>query len=150
MRIAETSGLGFLLASGVSTAACSISVTPLNFGVYDVFATAQVRSVGFFNINCDQVPAPTVTISVGPSSTTGIINSRGMRQNGGTDILEYNVFVDSSLAQPWGDGISGGITVSQTVSRNRPWSAAVYGRLPPRQNVVAGGYSDRLLVTITW
>ncbi len=149
-RIAEALGLCLALVGGCATAACSISVTPLSFGVYDVFATSPLRSVGFFNITCDQVPPLAVTIAVGPSSTTGIISSRGMRQIGGIDVLNYNVFVDPSFARLWGDGISGGTTVTQAVNRNKPWNAPIYGSLAPRQNVMAGGYSDRLLVTVTW
>ena len=149
-RIVNVLGVTLALYCGSAHSACSIAVTPLNFGAYDVFATAPLRSIGTFTVNCNATPPPTVTISLGPSAVSGVIYPRRMRQSGGSDALNYNLFINAALSQVWGDGISGGNTLSQIVTKSRPWYALVYGSLPAQQNVSAGSYNDTLLVTIIW
>jgi spore coat protein U-like protein len=48
----------------------------------------------------------------------------------------------------WGDG--GGSSSVQTalVAKDMPWNATLFGRIPARQNVSAGSYSDTITVTI--
>jgi spore coat protein U-like protein len=138
------------LCGGSVHAACSIAVTPLNFGAYNVFAVVPLRSTGTFSISCNEAPPPNVTLSIGPSAATGIFNPRQMRQSGGSDALVYNLFTDSAMTQVWGDGITGGNVLQQKVTKNKTWNAIVYGNLPAQQNVSAGIYSDSLVVTIIW
>ncbi|MGB9148934.1 MAG: spore coat U domain-containing protein [Burkholderiales bacterium] len=149
-RRAEILAAMMCLASGIAHGACSIAVTPINFGAYNVFATVPLRSTGTFSVTCNEAPPPTVTISIGPSATTGVINPRQMQQSGGSDVLGYNLFTDSALGQLWGDGVSGGTVLRQKVTKNKAWNALVYASLPALQNVSAGSYSDSLLVTIVW
>lgn len=139
-----------LLACGSGFAGCGVSVTGLNFGSYNVFSIAPLRSVGSLSVTCNERHALLVTITLGPSANSGVTNPRALRKSGGTDVLRYNLFIDSAFSQIWGDGITGGGILSQRVTRNAPWNALVYGSLPALQNVSAGSYSDNLLVTIIW
>ena len=139
-----------MLCGAQAYAACNIAVTPMNFGAYNVFAVAPLRSTGTFSVTCNEAPPPTVTITIGPSAATGIFNPRQMRKSGGGDALTYNLFTDSALTQVWGDGITGGLVLRQKVTKNKAWNAIVYGSLPAQQNVSAGNYADSLLVTIIW
>ncbi len=149
-RLVKISTLIFALIGSPVHAACSIAVTPINFGAYNVFATAPLRSTGTFSVTCNEAPPPTVTLTVGPSAATGIFNPRQMRQSNGGDALSYNLFTDSALSQVWGDGVTGGNVLRQKVTKNKAWDAIVYGSLPAQQNVSAGSYRDSLLVTIIW
>lgn len=139
----------FALIGEHAHAACNIAVTPISFGAYNVFATAPLRSTGTFSVTCNEAPPPTVTITVGASDASGVINPRQMRGSTG-DTLTYNLFTDSALSQVWGDGVSGGNVLQQKVTKNKTWNAIVYGSLPALQNVSAGSYSDNLVVTIIW
>jgi spore coat protein U-like protein len=130
-------------------AACGIATTPISFGAYDVFSVIPLRSTGTFTVTCNEAPPPTVMISVGPSAATGIFNPRQMRSSGG-DLLDYNLFTDSAMTQVWGDGLTGGSTLQQKVTKNKPWNAIIYGNLPAQQNVSVGSYSDSVVVTIMW
>jgi spore coat protein U-like protein len=137
------------LISGHVHAACNIAVTPISFGAYNVFAAAPLRSTGTFSVTCNEAPPPTVTITVGASAASGVVNPRQMRSANG-DALSYNLFTDSALSLVWGDGASGGNVLQQKVTKNKVWNAIVYGSLPALQNVSAGSYSDNLVVTIIW
>ncbi len=143
-------GASLLQASVPGIAACGVSVTGLNFGSYNVFSTAPLRSVGSLSVTCNERLAPLVTITLGPSANTGVTNPRGLRKSGSADVLRYNLFVDAAFSQLWGDGISGGVVLSNRVTRNAAWNALVYGNLPALQNVSPGSYSDSLLITIIW
>jgi spore coat protein U-like protein len=138
-----------LLIGGYANAACNIAVTPMNFGAYNVFASTPLRSTGTFSVTCNEAPPPTVTITVGASAVSGVINPRQMRSSNG-DALTYNLFTDSALSLVWGDGVSGGNVLRQKVTKNKAWNAIVYGSLPALQNVSAGSYGDNLVVTIIW
>lgn len=86
------------------------------------------------------------------SSHSGGFNPRKMAHESSSDMLDYNLFTDASKTAVWGDGSSGTSTVTmRNVKRDRPpKTAAIYGSLPPGQNVPAGRYSETLTITILW
>lgn len=134
--------------SGISCAACFVSVGGFNFGVYDVFDAFHRDTTGVLSISCQENKPQDVMITFGPSQTTGTIYSRGMR--GTEDTLLYNIFLDAARSTIAGDGTSGGSTVTvQKVSLHKPAQVILYGRIPAGQNVSVGTYSDMMTVTIT-
>lgn len=146
--LALVAGLAWLPVAAHS--ACRADVTPLNFGSYDVFAPMALRTTATITLTCDEVPPPNVTVGLGPSSNSSVINPRLLRNLGGPGDLQYNVFTDSALGQVWGNGISGGATVTVRVFRNRPALLTVYGAVPAGQDVGAGTYRDDLPVSLLW
>ena len=79
---------------------------------------------------------------------TSEASSPGRRQMAsGADILEYNLYTDPSRLTVWGDDSAGTVTVSETASTAEK---TIYGRVPGRQNVPAGTYTDVVLVTISY
>jgi spore coat protein U-like protein len=130
---------------------CSVASTPVSFGNYDVFSTVPLDSTGFITISCsnpDGKPMPiTVSISSGGS---GSFNPRQMRLAGGTDRMNYYLFIDPSKTTIWGDNTGGTSTFASTIVRNPTLNATIYGRIPAKQDLKAGAYSDSLLVTVVW
>lgn len=133
-------------------AMCNVSATSVAFGAYDVFSQVPLDSTGTVTVSCDEVPPPDPVISIGPSGASGGFFPRKMQRAGGPGTLEYNLFLDPSMSRVWGDGTAGTMTVKlKNVHRQKPpVVTTIYGRVPPRQNVSVGTYSDTLAVTITW
>jgi len=131
---------------------CNVSATSVAFGAYDVFSQVPLDSTGTVTVSCDEVPPPDPVISIGPSGNSGGFFPRKMRRAGGADTLDYNLFLDPSMSRVWGDGTGGTMTVQlKNVHRQKPpVVTTIYARVPPRQNVSVGTYSDTLTVTITW
>ncbi len=130
---------------------CGVTTTPVSFINYDVFSPAPTFSTGTVVVSCsnpDQHPlAVTIAINSGGSGT---FNPRQMRGATGAERLNYYLFTDASRTVIWGDGTGGTSTVTNMVARNIPWTATIFGMVPPRQNLSAGDYSDTLLVTVIW
>jgi len=138
----------FAAACGAARAACNVSGVDVRFGTYDPLAIGATPSTGSITVTCNQSPAPTVTIQIGPSAGTGSFAPRGLRKVGGTEILSYNLYANSSLTQIWGDGTAGTVAPTNRVQKNSPWSPTVYARIPAGQDVSAGAYTDVLSITI--
>lgn len=140
-----------VLFSGSAYAACHVSVTSVNFGAYDVFATSPDDSVGTVTISCTNgAPGVFANVSIGSSANSGTFSPRKMKRSGGTDLLDYNLFTNSSRATVWGDGTAGTVTVTtpSRVRSGRPATMNVYGRIPAGRDVSVGSYTDTLVVTV--
>lgn len=127
-----------------------VTAPSLSFGTYDGLSAAPATTSGVAVVTCDQAPPPTVTLEIGPSAVSGGFFPRRMRQDGGSDLLDYNFYADSGGASVWGDGSGGTVTRSARVTKNKPWAVTIYGRIPPGQDVGVGTYSDTLTVTINF
>jgi spore coat protein U-like protein len=138
-------------ANRAQAAQCDVTATSINFGSYDVFSSIPVDSTASINVTCKipsdspQAPLP-VVISLSPGNS-GNFSPRSM-QSTGSDTLDYNLYANASMSTIWGDG--GGSSSVQTalVAKDMPWNATLFGRIPARQNVSAGSYSDTITVTI--
>lgn len=137
-----------LAAASAAHAACFVNPPALAFGLYDGMSAAPATTSGVLSVVCDQVPPPIVTLSLGPSAVSGGFFPRRMRHDSGTDTLEYNFYTDTGGTSVFGDGTGGTATLSQRVQKNKPWSATIYGRIVPLQDVSAGTYADTLTLTI--
>lgn len=121
-------------------ATCNVTPQSVSFGPYDPLGGAPTDGVGNIAVHCDASVA--VTVAIGPGG--GTFDDRKM--TGATD-LHYNLYTDASRLSAWGDGTGGGGTVSAS---GQDIELPVYGRIPGRQNVRAGAYSDTLVVTVTY
>ena len=123
--------------------ACSINVTGVNFGTYDVFSNASSDSTGNIDVNCPNG----VVYNIGLSAGNGTYEQRGMIS--GTHTLNYNLYTAANHEFVWEDATTSGATVSGS-SIGASVNHVVYGRIPPRQNVRAGSYSDTVNIIITF
>ncbi len=137
-----------VLWAPTARAQCAVSVSGFAFGSYDVFAATNLDSTANLTINCTINTNARVTM--GPSSTSGSINTRQLRAASGTDRLNYNLFINSGRTVVWGDGITGGSAATAVgVRRGVPFVGLIFGRIPAGQDVGAGAYTDQVIVSVT-
>jgi spore coat protein U-like protein len=136
-------------APAAEAAQCTISTTPVVFGIYNVFTAAPLDTVGTVTYECNGgAKHVVVSISRGQGSTFA---QRAMRKFGGTDRLYYNLFLDASRTAVWGDGSPGTQVHSGGNPPNKQVVAVpVYGRIPPAQDISAGVYFDAVAVEINF
>lgn len=135
--------------SPIAFCSCTVSASSVAFGAYNTLTSAPTDSTGQVDVTCTMLVSLTgsyeVRLSAGQSGTPA---ARVMRS--GASQLAYNLFVNASRSQVWGDGSQGSQTVAQglqAIGYSRH-TLTVYGRIPARQNVSAGTYSDAVTVTI--
>jgi spore coat protein U-like protein len=131
-----------------ATTGCAFSgIVGVAFGQYNPFDTSPLDSTGSMTLHCDNVgPSDTVIIAIGRGSASSYL-ARTLRS--GVDILQYNLYLDAARTAIWGDDTGG----SSQYGPFQPPSGSdltlsVYGRIPARQNVRTGSYSDVVTVTI--
>jgi spore coat protein U-like protein len=132
-----------LLAGATSSdaAQCTVSTTSVAFGAYDPFSAAPRDSNGSVQITCDAVTSYTIALSAGNSGSLDRAMAAGAYR------LSYNLFTEATRTIVWGDGSGGSARVSGSGTAA---TIPVYGRIPARQNVHAGSYTDMLVMTVTY
>jgi len=125
------------------SANCTVSTSGLNFGTYDVFSTVNDDITATITVNCTKNRSYSLSLSSG----SGTFGSRTLTVTVGS--LTYNLFLDSTHLTIWGDGSSGTGTFSG-VGTGANIGTPVYGRIPAKQNVHVGSYSDLITVTVTF
>lgn len=135
----------FLLFSTVislGASACTINVLDVNFGGYDVFSLTPLDTTGTIDVTCPVRRSVSITFSTGAGSYAARYLQQGITR------LNYNLYRNVARTQILGDGTSGTVFLSANNIRNR--SFTIYGRIPARQNVRAGTYTDTIIVTLTF
>jgi spore coat protein U-like protein len=131
---------------------CTTSAQAVAFGNYDPLSSLPTDSTGQVSVTCTNLVNLLVSYTVALS--TGVSGSYSNRQlASGSNRLNYNLYTDLTHLLVWGDGTSGTSTVSNTflvVLAGITANHTVYGRIPARQNVAVGSYSDTITVTVTY
>lgn len=124
---------------------CTVGTSGVAFGSYSVFSSAPTNTTGTISYSCTvDVDAPVIRLSRGLSPS---FSPRAMSTMG--DTLEYNLFLDASCTAVWGDGTSAtSVYSAPTPAAGQSYNVTIYGRIPARQNVRAGAYSDSIVMTI--
>jgi len=135
-----------LIASSAAEAACTITTTAVNFGTYNVFAASPDDATGQITYRCTAPRPPLVQIHLDKGGAP-TFNPRQMRQ--GSEILNFNLFLDSTRSTIWGDGTGGTQAYTQANPQaNRNINVNVYGRIPAGQDVSAGSFTATVTATI--
>ena len=138
-----------LLAPGfVNALNCTITLTPLAFGLYRPGTSIPLDAVANITVRCVAQPG-TYAVTIGPG-LSGNQLSRTM-QAGAGEFLNYNLYRDAAHTQIWGNGTPPTFTV--TGSRPRVGQPTInvhplYGRVFENQLPDPGTYADNLLVTV--
>jgi spore coat protein U-like protein len=125
---------------------CRVSTTSVNFGTYNVFATAANDSTGSITLNCLSIGSVAVAINRGGASTFA---PRRMVKS--TEALHYNLYLDAARTIIWGDGSSGTqMHIEVNPPLNQDVTLTMFARIPASQDVSAGSYSDSVTVTVNY
>ena len=140
--------LGAMLAIGgrsASAQTCTLTVTPVAFGIYNVFSTTSLASTG--TVTCQCTPRTAMSITVWMSKGNGTTNNPRQMASGANQ-LGYYLCQDASCNKLWGDkqypSDSGPITPPNSGTVSLP----IYGTIPAGQDVPVGAYSDTVLVEV--
>jgi spore coat protein U-like protein len=135
-----------LCAPRADARSCLIqSLTPLSFGGYDGTSTTPADAMAQMFIECTgSAPFEQMQILLG-RGLSGHLVPREMRFRDSS--LAYNLFLDASRIQIWGDGTNGTSTYVSSGLEGLV-TVTVYGRVFPRQIVRVGSYHDQVLVTV--
>ena len=148
IRLAIVLVLSVAAASRAEAASCTISVTTVVFGTYDVFSSIPVDSTGSIVYRCNGgADLIWITMSRGVNSDSYI--PRAMAK--GSEKLEYNLYRDSTRSVVWGN-LTGGTSLYYDFDppNNQNVTVTIYGRIPAGQDVSAGNYSDTVQVEINF
>jgi len=146
--------LGF--APSAHAQSCTITTTPVAFGVYDPQAASALDGTGSVRLDCTNYG--TVNVALDDGNATSYATRR---MSNGTDLLLYQLYTDTARSIVWGDGATAatdtvncfiGISSDGCVSTLFSLRATrtIYGRIAALQNVGIGNYSDTVRLTITF
>lgn len=124
---------------------CTISVTGVAFGAYDVFSGSAVLSTGSVTLQCGPA-ARNIMVSLSPGQG-GSYSPRTLANAG--EALSYNLYLDAARTMVWGDGTGG----TQQYTDPTPAGSLVltiYGAIPPLQDVSAGTYTDNIVASVNF
>jgi spore coat protein U-like protein len=139
--------VAFASQTSLSATSCTFtSVSPVSFGIYDIFSTQPNNNgVGSLTINCKGSGSDNfeVTLSTGQSH---IYTTRRMRSGG--NYLYYNLYTSADRSAVWGDGHGG--SQLMTVRKNKATTLSIFGQIPAEQDAAVGTYTDPILATVTF
>ena len=138
---------------------CTVTAQPVAFGVYDPISITPATGTVSISVECTGNPHDVLLrLSTGGSGTYA---QRRMTVISGTATLGYNLYVDPTYTQVFGDGTggsatvqcktganSGGCTGSNPSGSTRRAVRPVYGRLPAGQDAAPGNYRDTIRVDV--
>jgi spore coat protein U-like protein len=160
MFVSQRVGLFFLVAwlalfagtpspTRAAVSSCAIlNLTGVDFGSYNFRRQEPLDSVGVLGYRCSGRvgPADRIRIEISRGRSRQFQRSMDLQQSH----LRYNLYLDASHSVVWGDGTTGTGFYSGRPVEDTTITVSIYGRIPPRQNVRAGLYSDQLVVTVLY
>lgn len=133
-------------ASLAATSCMFTSVSPVNFGAYDIFSTLPNNNgVGSLTIDCKGSGNDNFEVSL----SAGQSHSYAMRvMRSGSNRLNYNLYTSADRSVVWGDGHGSSQVV--TVRKNKATTLSVFGQIPAGQDAAVGTYTDPIVATVTF
>lgn len=141
--------IAWLLLAARPADACVLQGTnPVVFGAYDVYASSNLEVMGGVRYVCIVSLTIRVDLSTGSSGTYAM---RTMKKVGGTETLDYQLYLDPAKTQVWGNAANNGTYrygpyIGLLVATTIP----IYGVVPKQQNVSTGTYTDTVVVTFNY
>jgi len=127
------------------TASCTVAVSNMDFGIIDAAIGAPVDQTAGISITCTNQSAYSVGLDHGMHAVDA--GPSGRRMDNGGSLLAYGLYRDALRSMGW--GMDAG-TVSAGVGTGSNQVLTVFGRIPSGQQAVAGTYSDRVVVVVTY
>lgn len=133
----------------------SSSIPDMGFGAYDLLSPTPTDTQLDVSVQCDRTGGPqnvTIELGIGPGANGTSVANRRLGLSGGSDFLNYGLFRDSGRSANWGvtHGVdTGSITLAIPNNGSQAGTFRVFGRIPARQNVSAGTYTDRIQMILS-
>lgn len=123
---------------------CTISATPLIFGLYNPDSCKPVDSTARLKVLCTLNTPYYVTLDQGAGNSA----STRLRRMSGPDHSSIKYILTQNLTHTinWGNVI--GVDAKFGIGNGLKQNLVVYGEIPPKQNVVIGSYRDVVNVNI--
>jgi spore coat protein U domain-containing protein, fimbrial subunit CupE1/2/3/6 len=130
---------------------CTISDISIAFGGYDPVSPQTRDSSTTVQVTCSG-SNETVTFDLLASAGMGTFSDR--QASNTRSMLHYNLFLDASRTQIWGDGSNGTIVLHDSLTiTSTPVTKdyVIYGRIVARQQTAtAGNYTDQITTTMRY
>jgi len=135
------------LANGAqaSSESCRIEANNLAFGQYDVFRTSPTDSASSLSFECTSGGRPiAIALERNWWEIYRVLQS-------GSQWIYYNIYLDASRTQVWGDGSLGSqMYYNSNPPKKKTVTVPMYGRIPASQDVGLGQYSDNITVVVNF
>lgn len=137
---------GSMVVSAIVLENCTVVATPMVFTSITEVGAGNNDSTASLALVCTPNADFDIALNDGANASNG---QRRLKNALTTEYLNYNLYMDSSRAQPWGN-----VQGTNTKAGTAPLGVAnytVYGRIPAGvDNVSAGAYADVVTVTVTF
>jgi len=142
-------------ARAVTTVNCTVSAGGVAFGIYNPLNGTPDASTGTLRINCTGTGTGSATVTLNLTLNTGMSGTFSTRKMfSGVNTLNYNLYWSAAYTQIMGDGTGGSFAGTATfvvpAGGSNFATGTMYGLIPASQDVVPGGYSDVITVTVTY
>lgn len=139
-----------LLLCGVANAGgttCTIdALTPVAFGTYNPIDSQPLDVAGSITYKCSNSIA--IAIDISPGGSGDLNNRRMTRTQGATTPLVYQLYKDITRLAVWGNTALTTQVLALASLISVP--IGIYGRIPAKQAVDSGSYSDTVTITINF
>lgn len=143
-------------AHAAVTVNCTASASGIAFGIYNPLNAVSVASTGSLKVTCNGSGSGTVNVTLNVTLSSGMSGTYSTRKMfSGANSLNYNIYWSAAYNQIIGDGTGGSFAGTAgpfpvAAGGTNTATGTLYGLIPASQDVVAGGYSDVITVTVTY
>jgi spore coat protein U-like protein len=136
-------------ASATVTKNCTVSTSPVQFGSVNVTLGSAVDATGNLSITCTSGTAWTAAAFEGNGAGASMQGERRMTSSS-SELLKYNLFVDSARSIIWTDDDTSSNAFSGTGTGSAQ-SKTIYARVMAGQtSVKAASYSDTVVISVQY
>ncbi|QIL03196.1 spore coat protein U domain-containing protein [Sphingomonas sinipercae] len=138
--------------SATVTPTCRVSATPVAFGTIDVTLNSSIPATGGMSVVCTNGTAWEVMASEG-EGVDALDTDRRMTSTTTSDMLKYNLYLDSARTNVWLADFNGPNTIYtfSGVGTGSAQAKTVYAKIPAGQTAVpAGDYADTVVLTLLY
>ena len=140
---------GVILTSSVPvwSQECNVFVGAISFGSHPDAARSPLQGSGAVRVHCTgSIP---FRVLLGPSAHNSGFSPRVMVNSSGAGTLAYNLFLDPSFTQIWGDGFGDTYTFVGSGNGTEVF-IPVFGQIFGGQLVPPGIYSNSIMISVEW
>lgn len=131
--------------SATAVDSCIVAATDLSFGRYNPLNLSPTDASSMVTVTCTVNSGFVIGLDagIGNGATT---NAR--RMSNGDSLIDYSLYRDSAHNLVWGN--DEGTNTASGIGTGAPAEYPVYGRIPPRQTVQRGVYTDTVTVWVSF